>query len=65
VWEAWYDHDAPETRLFPDYNERLDQFEKMLAVKRARRSQRGGKAAGKNGEHADRFSFTMQRKSMW
>jgi hypothetical protein len=41
VWEAWYDHDAPETRLFPDYNERLDQFE------------------------IDRFSFTMQRKSMW
>ena len=31
LWKAWYDHDAPETRLFPDYNERLDQFEKMLS----------------------------------
>ena len=25
-WRAWYDHDAPETQPFPDYNERLDQF---------------------------------------
>eukprot|EP00900_Chrysochromulina_parva_P013578 jgi/Chrpa1/22220/Chrysochromulina_OHIO_Genome00024286-RA len=33
---AWYDHDAPETRLFPDYNERLDQFEKMLLVRAIR-----------------------------
>ena len=36
MWEAWYDHDAPETRLFPDYNERLDQFEKMLIVRAIR-----------------------------
>ena len=33
---AWYDHDAPETQPFPDYNERLDQFEKMLLVRAIR-----------------------------
>jgi len=36
LWKAWYDHDAPETQLFPDYNERLDQFEKMLLVRAIR-----------------------------
>jgi len=35
-WKAWYDHDAPETQQFPDYNERLDQFEKMLLVRSVR-----------------------------
>jgi len=36
AWQAWYDHDAPETQQFPDYNERLDQFEKMLLVRAVR-----------------------------
>merc|ERR1719478_1314850 len=36
AWKAWYDHDAPETQNFPDYNERLDQFEKMLLVRSIR-----------------------------
>merc|ERR1719446_799633 len=36
AWRAWYDHDAPETQPFPDYNERLDQFEKMLLVRSVR-----------------------------
>ena len=35
-WRAWYDHDAPETQPFPDYNERLDVFEKMLIVRSIR-----------------------------
>jgi len=35
-WRAWYDHDAPETQDFPDYNERLDQFEKMLLIRAIR-----------------------------
>jgi len=35
-WKAWYDHDAPETQDFPDYNERLDSFEKMLLVRAIR-----------------------------
>jgi dynein heavy chain len=35
-WKAWYDYDAPETVPFPDYNERLDQFEKMLLVRAIR-----------------------------
>merc|ERR1719446_1944817 len=36
AWRAWYDHDAPETQPFPDYNERLDQFEQMLLVRSVR-----------------------------
>uniref|UniRef100_A0A7S4MJ94 Dynein heavy chain n=2 Tax=Prymnesium polylepis TaxID=72548 RepID=A0A7S4MJ94_9EUKA len=36
AWRTWYDHDAPETQDFPDYNERLDQFEKMLLVRAIR-----------------------------
>ena len=36
AWKTWYDHDAPETQPFPDYNERLDQFEKMLLVRSIR-----------------------------
>ena len=36
AWKQWYDHDAPETQAFPDYNERLDQFEKMLLVRAIR-----------------------------
>jgi len=36
AWKVWYDHDAPETQPFPDYNERLDQFEKMLLVRAIR-----------------------------
>ena len=36
AWRAWYDHDAPETQEFPDYNERLDSFEKMLLVRAIR-----------------------------
>ena len=36
AWKAWYDYDAPETQPFPDYNERLDQFEKMLLVRAIR-----------------------------
>jgi len=35
-WRAWYDHDAPETQPFPDYNERLDKFEQMLLVRAIR-----------------------------
>ena len=40
AWKQWYDHDAPETQLFPDYNERLDQFEKMLSCARSARTAR-------------------------
>jgi len=36
AWRAWYDHDAPETQPFPDYNERLDSFETMLLVRSIR-----------------------------
>jgi dynein heavy chain len=36
AWRAWYDHDAPETQPFPDYNDRLDTFEKMLLVRSIR-----------------------------
>eukprot|EP00327_Prymnesium_parvum_P015479 CAMPEP_0113272674 /NCGR_PEP_ID=MMETSP0008_2-20120614/23450_1 /TAXON_ID=97485 /ORGANISM="Prymnesium parvum" /LENGTH=4484 /DNA_ID=CAMNT_0000122153 /DNA_START=48 /DNA_END=13502 /DNA_ORIENTATION=+ /assembly_acc=CAM_ASM_000153 len=36
AWRAWYDFDAPETQEFPDYNERLDTFEKMLLVRAIR-----------------------------
>ena len=36
AWRAWYDHDAPETQNFPDYNERLDKFEQMLLVRSIR-----------------------------
>jgi dynein heavy chain len=36
AWRAWYDHDAPETQPFPDYNERLDRFEQMLLIRAIR-----------------------------
>ena len=35
-WKAWYDHDQPETVPIPEFNERLDSFEKMLVVRSMR-----------------------------
>jgi dynein heavy chain len=36
LWQAWYDHDAPETQPIPEFNERLDDFEKLLVVRSMR-----------------------------
>jgi dynein heavy chain len=35
-WKAWYDHDAPETQEIPEFNDRLDKFERMLVVRALR-----------------------------
>jgi len=35
-WRAWYDHDAPETQEVPEFNERLDLFERLLMVRALR-----------------------------
>jgi dynein heavy chain len=58
AWKAWYDFDAPETVPFPDYNERLDQFEKMLLV-RAIREDRALIAIDTYIEHAIGRSYLL------
>lgn len=35
-WKAWYDHDAPESQKIPEFDERLDKFERMLVVRALR-----------------------------
>ena len=36
AWRAWYDHDAPESVPIPEFNDRLNQFEKLLVVRSMR-----------------------------
>ena len=36
AWKEWYDHDQPETIKVPEFEERLDKFEKLLVVRSMR-----------------------------
>jgi len=36
AWRDWYDFDAPEKQPIPEFDERLDKFEKMLLVRALR-----------------------------
>ena len=36
AWKEWYDHDMPETVKVPEFEERLDKFEKLLVVRSMR-----------------------------
>ena len=36
LWKAWYDEDAPERIKIPEFDDRLDKFEKLLLVRAMR-----------------------------